>query len=416
VTSLARARRGRCISTLYVNSATPLLWRCEAGHEWSAIPASVQKGSWCPECAGLRRLTLEQMQHMAYSRGGSCLSESYRNNATKLRWRCSGGHEWSATPLQIKKGHWCPFCARVARLTLHELQRIALQKAGECLSLEYLNSSKPLRWKCAVGHEWLARPSSVKAGSWCPLCAHNQELKLEEMQEIAKQRGGQCLPATYKNGRTPLLWVCEHGHYWKASPANVKNGTRRKGTWRPECYNRRRRFHTKHSIEAMKDLANARGGTCLSTEYVSSKATLMWQRAAGHRWQALPTSVVQGTWCPKCARNQRLGLPQLQNIAASRGGACLSATYLNERTPLWWLCAEGHEWKASPGKVKRGSWCPMCAHIRRRNKWTRKRTDGVRDLTRTATGARTVPPTIPNKSSWTSLNAKENLSLLVSGE
>lgn len=393
MTSLARARRGRCISTVYVNSATPLLWRCELGHQWSAIPVSIQKGSWCPDCAGVRRLTLEQMQQMAYSRGGSCLSESYRNTATKLEWRCSAGHEWSATPLQIKKGHWCPFCARVARLTLHELQRIAVQKAGECLSLEYLNSSKPLRWKCAVGHEWLARSSSVKAGSWCPLCAHNQELKLEEMQEIAEQRGGQCLSASYKNGHTPLLWVCKNGHYWKASPVNVKNGTRKKGTWCRECYNWRRRFHAKHSIEAMRDLATARGGTCLSTEYVGSKAKLTWQCVAGHRWQALPTSVVQGTWCPACARNQRLGLPHLQDIAANRGGACLSQAYSNERTALWWRCADGHAWKATPAKVKRGSWCPMCAHIRRRSQWTRKRADRMKDLIRTA--ARTKPRRSP---------------------
>ena len=389
MTSLARARRGRCISTVYVNSATPLLWRCEAGHEWSAIPASVQKGSWCPECAGVRRLTLEQMQHMAYSRGGSCLSESYRNTATKLEWRCSAGHEWSATPLQIKKGHWCPFCARVARLTLHELQWIALQKAGECLSLEYLNSAKPLRWKCAIGHEWLARPSSVKAGSWCPLCVHNQKLKLEEMQEIAKQRGGECLAASYKNGRTPLLWVCQHGHCWKASPANVKSGTRRKGTWCRECYNLRRRFHAQLiSIEAMRELARARGGTCLSTEYVSSKAKLIWQCKVGHRWQALPTSVFQGAWCPACARNQRLELFQSQDIAARRGGSCLSQAYVNARIPLWWRCADGHEWKAASAKVKRGSWCPVCANIRRRSKWSRKRVDRTGELIRTVTRMR----------------------------
>ena len=377
MTSLARKRRGRCISTVYVNSTTPLLWQCEAGHEWSAVPASIQKGSWCPDCAGVRRRTLQQMHQMAESRGGNCLSESYRNTATKLEWRCSAGHEWSATPLQIKKGHWCPFCARVARLTLHELQRIAVRKGGQCLSLEYLNSSKPLRWKCGVGHEWLVRPSSVKAGSWCPVCAHNQRLKLEEMQEIAKERGGECLSSSYRNGRTSLLWVCKHGHYWKAAPAKVKSGTRRKGSWCRGCYNWRRRFHAKHSIEAMRELAISRGGACLSTEYVSSKAKLTWQCAAGHNWQALPTSVVQGTWCPACAHNQRLELSQLQDIAASRGGACLSQAYVNERTALWWRCADRHEWKAAPGKVVRGSWCAICATIRRRSKWRRKRADRV---------------------------------------
>jgi hypothetical protein len=382
--SLAGARGGQCLSTLYVNSTIPLLWRCSVGHLWNAVPGSIRKGSWCPDCARVRRLTLEQMQQLAESRGGRCLSESYRNTATKLEWRCSNGHEWTATPLQIKKGHWCPFCARVVRLTLDELPRIAVRKGGKCLSQEYLGSSKPLRWKCAVGHEWTVRPSSVKAGSWCPACAHNQKLKLEELQEIAKDRGGECLSTIYRNGRTALLWVCGEGHCWKARPANVKGGTRRKGTWCKECYNARRRFHAKHRIETMRDLAIARGGSCLSREYVSSKSKLIWQCKAGHRWRALPTSVLQGTWCPVCARNRPLGLPLLQEIAATRGGACLSREYVNERTALWWGCANGHRWKTTPNKVKRGTWCPKCASIRRRSKWTRKDADRRIELTRTA--------------------------------
>jgi hypothetical protein len=387
---LARARGGQCLSTLYVNSTVPLLWQCVAGHRWNAVPASIQKGSWCPACAGVRRLTLEQMQQIAESRGGRCLSETYRNTATKLGWRCSMGHEWSATPLQIMKGHWCPFCARVVRLTLHELRRIAVLRGGQCLSHEYLSSSKPLRWECAVGHEWTVRPSSVKAGSWCPVCAHNQKLKLEEMQEIAKDRGGECLSTTYRNGRTPLLWICGQGHRWRARPVNVKSGTRRKGTWCRECYNRRRRFHARHCIDAMRALAIARGGTCLSTEYVSSKSKLIWQCMAGHRWQALPTSVVQGSWCPRCARNQTLGLLQLQDIATDRGGVCLSEEYLNERTALSWCCSYGHRWKATPSKVKRGSWCPLCAIIRRRSKWTLGRVSSANGLTEMATDLKPV--------------------------
>jgi hypothetical protein len=335
----------------------------------------VRNGSWCPDCAAARRRTLEQMKQIAASRGGICLSESYRNNATKLDWRCTAGHRWSATPLHIKRGHWCPFCAKCARLTLDVFQRIARQKGGQCLSLEYLNSSSVLKWRCGVGHEWLARPSSVKAGTWCPVCTRNQRLNLEEMQEIAKQRGGSCLSTKYKNGRTTLLWECNRGHRWRASPANVKSGNRRKGTWCPECYNYRRRFHAKHDIEEMRDLAIAHGGVCMSTEYVSSKTKLIWRCAQGHRWQALPTSVAQGTWCPLCARNQPLGLSQLQDIATSRGGACLSQEYLNGRTALWWRCSDGHRWKATPSKVKRGSWCPLCAIIRRRSKWTLGRAD-----------------------------------------
>ena len=367
--ALARKRGGRCISTLYVNSTVPLLWECASAHQWSAVAASIRKGTWCPDCAGVRRLTLEQMKEMAKSRGGRCLSKRYRNTATKLEWRCSAGHEWSATPLQVKKGHWCPFCARVAPLTLPLLQQIAALKGGCCLSLAYVNSSHPVRWKCAVGHEWLARAHSIRAGNWCPVCAHNQRLRLEEMHQIAKERGGRCLSTSYKNASTPLLWVCRHGHQWKACAANVQGGRRRKGSWCRECYNGRRRFHEKLSISAMRELAITRGGTCLSPEYLGSKFKLNWECELGHRWQAAPSYIVQGTWCPGCARNQRLTLPLFQELAANRGGMCLSEAYVNERTVLRWRCADGHEWEAMPDKIKRGSWCPTCAHIGRRSEW-----------------------------------------------
>ena len=371
--ALARERGGRCISTLYVNATVPLLWECVSGHQWSAVPASIRKGTWCPDCAGVRRLTLEQMKEMAESRGGRCLSKCYRNSASKLHWRCSAGHEWNAAPLQVKRGHWCPYCARVAPLTLHLLQRIAAKKGGCCLSVAYVNSSHPVRWRCAAGHEWLARAHSIRAGNWCPVCAHNQRLRLEEMRQIARERGGSCLSTGYKNASTPLVWVCRHGHHWKACAANVKPGRRRKGSWCRECYNGRRKFHHKLSITAMRDLAIARGGTCVSAEYLGSKFKLTWKCEFGHRWQAAPSYVAQGTWCPVCARNQRLSLPFFWGIAANRGGICLSETYVNERTALQWRCADGHEWKASPEKIKRGSWCPTCAHMHRRSEWVLQR-------------------------------------------
>lgn len=367
--TLARSRGGRCISTFYVNSATSLLWECAKGHRWTAVPSSVRKGSWCPECAGVRPGTIRQMKEIARARRGWCTSERYYNTAAKLIWRCSSGHEWRATPLQIKKGHWCPFCAHVAPLTLSFLHGTAAQKGGACLSHEYVNSSQPVRWQCAAGHEWLARPRSIREGYWCPFCAHNQRLKLEEMRQIARDRGGMCLSMTYKNASTPLEWECKFGHRWKACAGNVKSGRFRKGSWCMECYNWRRRFHAKLSIEAMKGLAIARGGACLSQEYVGSKAKLLWKCERGHQWQAAPSYVIQGTWCPVCARNQRLNLWQFQELASKRGGTCVSEAYVNERRALHWRCADGHEWKAMPNKIRRGSWCPTCARISRRSKW-----------------------------------------------
>ena len=53
---------------------------------------------------------LEELQKLAESHGGKCLSREFRGNRAKLIWQCGNNHVWEATPLKIKKGHWCPKC------------------------------------------------------------------------------------------------------------------------------------------------------------------------------------------------------------------------------------------------------------------------------------------------------------------
>ncbi len=55
--------------------------------------------------------TIRDMQELASSRGGQCLSTEYVDTKTKLKWKCAFGHEWEATSRLLKAGHWCPGCA-----------------------------------------------------------------------------------------------------------------------------------------------------------------------------------------------------------------------------------------------------------------------------------------------------------------
>jgi hypothetical protein len=72
------------------------------------MPTNVSKGSWCPTCAHRERLTLGEMQALAVRRGGECLSQKYLNNEIKLRWRCASGHEWEAGTRTRKRGTVVP--------------------------------------------------------------------------------------------------------------------------------------------------------------------------------------------------------------------------------------------------------------------------------------------------------------------
>ena len=114
---LAKEKGGKCLSSEYINTQTKLKWQCSDGHIWFAKPRSIRNnGSWCPECKGTKKLTLEEMKLIAKIRGGKCLSHKYIDGKTKLKWQCSFGHNWEAKPTNVKnKNSWCPKCKRLKR-------------------------------------------------------------------------------------------------------------------------------------------------------------------------------------------------------------------------------------------------------------------------------------------------------------
>ncbi|MDE6428164.1 MAG: hypothetical protein K2K59_04355, partial [Muribaculaceae bacterium] len=65
-------------------------------------------------------LNITDMQAKAAHEGGKCLSTEMTpgNLADKLRWQCSCGHEFAASPLAVLfGGHWCPTCLTARILT-----------------------------------------------------------------------------------------------------------------------------------------------------------------------------------------------------------------------------------------------------------------------------------------------------------
>lgn len=113
----AQNKGGECLSQVYLGAKAHYRFRCRDGHEWESTGHRIIRGGWCPPCAhGNKRLGIALMRHIAYERGGACLSEHYQNSWTKLHWECHRGHRWHARPSSIKKGHWCPECSHLEQI------------------------------------------------------------------------------------------------------------------------------------------------------------------------------------------------------------------------------------------------------------------------------------------------------------
>ena len=97
----------------YITNNTSIEHECENGHVWLARPSNILSGRGCPTCSGKKRKTTESYQSELDSLGkGYICLEPYINNKTKLKHKCSQGHEWLVMPKDLvgQKKTNCPYC------------------------------------------------------------------------------------------------------------------------------------------------------------------------------------------------------------------------------------------------------------------------------------------------------------------
>ena len=151
-----------------------------------------------------RRLTLADMQHAAASFGGECLSTEYVGLRATMRWRCAAGHEWEAQAQNLRRGKWCLRCSGKMRKTIDEMHTLAHSRGGVCLSRTYKNMATKLTWRCGCGHRWRARPHLVSQGQWCPRCAN--ESRRKKLRGNTNAKGAEAIVGPLRaDRRTPKI-------------------------------------------------------------------------------------------------------------------------------------------------------------------------------------------------------------------
>jgi len=150
---------------------------------------------------------LEELKRIAILRGGECLSNEYIDNKTKLEFVCSKSHIWQATPNSIKDGTWCPECYLNKDQYLEQIKKIAEMKGGICLSNEYFNVHTHLKFRCKLGHEWKATPNNIKNGKWCPRCSQgiSERICRKFFEEIFKEKFHRTKFSWLKNSEGNLM-------------------------------------------------------------------------------------------------------------------------------------------------------------------------------------------------------------------
>ena len=117
-----------------------------------------------------------------------------------------------------------------------------------------------------------------------------------------------------------------------------------------------------------------------------SRRKIWWICDMGHRWQSSPSvRTEKGSGCPYCAGKKvapGLDFASLYPYEASQwhpnknGKANPCDVLPGSHKTAWWICGQGHEWKAAVRSRARGDGCPVCAG--------RTVVQGINDLQTTA--------------------------------
>ena len=107
---------------------------------------------------------------------------------------------------------------------LRQLQKVARDRGGVLVTKQY-QGGKAAEWQCGNPDHpsWVAELWRVRKGAWCPSCAGNRRLTLDDLRSWGGSLGLELLDQEYPgSAQQPYTWQCQRaGHLTKRSRASI---------------------------------------------------------------------------------------------------------------------------------------------------------------------------------------------------
>lgn len=376
---------------VYQGNKTAILCRCRVcGHEWKASPNNLlSKHHKCPKCSHKRKgrerrkSNDEFLQELSEINPQIVPLEEYTTSQRKIRCQCKKcGCEWKATPNNLlDKKSRCPHCSHASTSVIEQL-------LYESFSVTLGDGSVLPRDKKAIGKELdIFIPSlnmAIEYGAWywhkdrlskdeekIRLCS-NKGITLytiyEDCQEEMENKPDQKIyyytenisnEPDYHTARSIIKWLFEREnipfdkveHEWDSIISRSVDKARRMTDqdfteWLTSI---------NPTVELIEPFQRY-------IEKVKCRC-----KVCGHEWSALPSSLLYGHACLRCARRvtgekktitdeefrRRLSLknPNVEPLEP----------YIRGIDPISFHCKKcGNVWKARPTNLLQRNGCPVC--------------------------------------------------------
>lgn len=346
------------ISKEYINTKSKLIIKCSKGHEFSVAFSSFKNNPKCHVCSGYK-FNYDYVKEYIESQGYKLLSKSYVNNHTKLLIECSCGHRFYMQFNNFKFGQRCPKCAGVEKLTYDEVKSYIESFGYKLLSDKYINNSSKLLISCPDGHVFEMIYNDFKQGRRCPKCV-GRSFNYTEVKQYIESFGYELLSDAYTIAKEKLTLKCPSEHIFKMSLTKFKQGHRCLECHNISLSNKMKHDYNyvKKYIEDenYKLLSNTYTSNKHKLKLMCPKGHIFEMTFDSFKRGCRCTK------CYDLTRGNyaRLSHDYVKTYIESKGYKLLSNVYVNNSSKLLMECPDKHVFKMSFGKFQQGQRCPKC--------------------------------------------------------
>jgi hypothetical protein len=346
-----------------------------AGHVRMMSPGNVvYRQARCAQCVQPNRDGgVELATALAERAGGRCLAADIPTVSEKVLWECRDGHRWTTSIALVSSGHWCPECnkaglsERQCRTALEQLFGVEFPKAHP----EWLRTTEFRRPLELDGYaEPLGIAFEYHGGQHyrvVPRLAGTPE-RLAHIRRKDAIRREFCASRGIVLIEVPEFTTSD----LDARAAHIRNAALAALTAAGRVHDDR--LHsapisllsafTSTILLRLDEVAARRGGRCVTRVFQGWSTALAWECEKQHQWKAAPTSILhQGSWCPACAGQVGPSIDVLRTKAEARGWTLVSTAYVNAKEKLRFRCSAGHETMLSSDNFQRGKGCGVCKRL-----------------------------------------------------
>ena len=307
-----------------------------------------------------KHVSIKTIEEIAKRKGGKCHSKTIKNAKSRLHLECAEKHHFYPTyDSVVYQRTWCPHCH------IYVGEEICRQFFERIFRRSFPKSHPP--WLNGLE---LDGDCEELLTSWEYQGKHHYEKAfgltdedVKKIQERDADKANKCKEHGRIHLQIPYVKILP---YDKMQNFIIKTYEKMSGKFLgniPKYDWREFTIHENKHAKKFRKYVEEKGGTLLTPYFTAKKeVTIMCEH--GHEWTTTPDSVYRGNWCSVCARNIKGTTEEYRKIG-EKFQCELMNTYVNAKTPLRYMCSQGHTFTRTPYWLKRKykeykNICPKC--------------------------------------------------------